>query len=128
MFVMMLAGIPLYVCSSGSVPIALALVRMGISPGAAFVFLVTGPATNVATIATVWRLAGRAATLVYLGTIAGMALLFGILLDLVVDPATMSGYGVSGHDSVPLWKTVSGVVLLLLLLPSIVKKGRACQD
>ena len=56
---MMLLGLPLYVCATASVPIAAALIAKGVSPGAALVFLMTGPATNAAAIATVWRVLGR---------------------------------------------------------------------
>ena len=46
--IMMALGIPMYVCATASVPIAWALIHQGVSPGAAFAFLVTGPATNAA--------------------------------------------------------------------------------
>ena len=81
MLVMMLLGIPVYVCATASVPIAAALVFKGLSPGAALVFLMTGPATNAATITTVWKVMGRRAALIYLGTVAGTALAAGVALD-----------------------------------------------
>jgi uncharacterized membrane protein YraQ (UPF0718 family) len=84
MLLMMAVGIPLYVCSSGSVPIAYALIHMGLSPGAALVFLVTGPATNAAAVATVWKVLGKRATAVYLGSIALTALAAGAVLDLAL--------------------------------------------
>jgi uncharacterized membrane protein YraQ (UPF0718 family) len=80
-FVMMLVGLPMYVCATASVPIAAALIAKGVSPGAAFAFLVTGPATNAATITTLWRILGRASVFVYLGTIAVCAVGCGLLLD-----------------------------------------------
>lgn len=81
MLLMLVVSIPLYVCSTGSVPIAAALIAQGISPGAAFVFLTAGPATNTATIATVWKVLGRRVTILYLSTIAAFSLAFGFLLD-----------------------------------------------
>jgi uncharacterized protein len=66
---MMAIGIPLYVCASGSIPLAVALLAKGLSPGAALVFLIAGPATNVATIAVVGKMIGKRALAVYLATL-----------------------------------------------------------
>ncbi|VGO20017.1 permease [Pontiella sulfatireligans] len=82
MFVMLLIGIPLYVCSAASVPIALAFIKAGISPGAALVFLITGPATNAATLTTLWQIIGKKQLGVFLATLAGCALLAGMLINL----------------------------------------------
>jgi len=79
--IMLLVGIPLYICASASTPIAAALVLKGLSPGAALVFLLAGPATNAATITVVARFWGRRATLVYLASIAVCALALGWLTD-----------------------------------------------
>ena len=79
--IMMLVGLPVYVCATASVPVAAALIAKGVSPGAAFVFLTTGPATNAATIAMVWKLLGKRTALVYLGTVAATALVGGMVLD-----------------------------------------------
>jgi hypothetical protein len=81
MLAMMLVGVPLYLCASASTPVAAALVAKGLSPGAALVFLLTGPATNVATIALVGQMLGRQVLRVYLGSIAGVAIAAGLLLD-----------------------------------------------
>ena len=84
--IMMALGIPMYVCATASVPIAWALIHQGVSPGAAFAFLVTGPATNAATIGMVWRVMGRRTALLYLATIALSAIAGGLLLDGVLAP------------------------------------------
>jgi len=83
MVVMMLLGIPVYVCATASVPVAAALILKGLTPGAAFVFLMTGPATNAASFVTIWRVLGGLTAIVYLATVAGCALLSGILLDYI---------------------------------------------
>jgi len=83
MVMMMIIAIPLYVCATASVPLAAALMAAGFSPGAAFVFLMTGPATNAATIATIWKVLGRRTAVVYLTTVAGVALVSGLLLDYI---------------------------------------------
>ncbi len=81
MLVMMAIGIPLYVCSTASVPIAAVLMMKGITAGAAFVFLVTGPATNAATMLIIGRVMGWRVLAVYLGSIIVLALSFGFGLD-----------------------------------------------
>ena len=75
-------AIPLYVCSTGSIPIAFALLASGVSPGAALVFLIAGPATNVATITTLYKMLGRRTISIYLISIIGISWLSGWLLDL----------------------------------------------
>ena len=81
MFLMLLIGIPLYVCSSGSVPIALAFIKAGISPGAALIFLITGPATNAATLTTLWEIIGRRQLVVFLITLSACALAAGFIMN-----------------------------------------------
>jgi uncharacterized protein len=78
---MMLLGLPLYVCASASVPIAAGLIHAGASPGAALAFLISGPASNAATLATVWKLFGRRTTSLYLVAIVISAIGGGLLLD-----------------------------------------------
>jgi len=81
MVVMMFLGIPVYVCATASVPVAAALILKGLSPGAALVFLMTGPATNAASFATIWKTMGRRTALTYIVTVAACALASGMLLD-----------------------------------------------
>ncbi len=81
MLVMLGIGIPLYVCSSASVPIALAFIKAGISPGAALIFLITGPATNAATLTTLWSIIGKKQLAVFLTTLALCALGAGLLMN-----------------------------------------------
>ena len=83
MLLMLIIGVPMYVCSTASVPIAASLMLKGISPGAAFVFLMTGPATNLATLTTLWKILGKKNTMIYLSTIMVSSISFGLLLDLV---------------------------------------------
>lgn len=125
MIVMMLMGIPVYVCATASVPIAAAMMAKGISPGAALVFLMTGPATNAAAIATIWRLLGRRCALVYLGVVAASALAAGLVLDyLFVSahiPATHHAHGMLPQ----LVKTVSAIALLLILGAGALNRHRS---
>jgi uncharacterized protein len=97
--IMMALGIPMYVCATASVPIAWALIHQGVSPGAAFAFLVTGPATNAATIGMVWRVMGRRTALLYLATIALSAIVGGLILDSLLVPLGMVSIPVMKHSS-----------------------------
>ncbi len=83
MLLMLAAGIPLYVCATASTPIAAALMAKGLEPGPALVFLLAGPATNVATLGVVRGLLGGRNLWIYLGSIAGCSLLAGALVQLL---------------------------------------------
>ena len=83
MLLMMLVGIPIYVCSTASIPIAVGFMHMGASPGAALVFLITGPATNAAAISVIWKVLGRRTAIIYIITVALGALLSGLCLDAI---------------------------------------------
>lgn len=124
MVVMMIVGIPIYVCATASVPIAAAMIAKGVSPGAAFVFLMTGPATNAAAIATLWKILGKRAALVYLVTLAVAALASGAALDYVFAVARVAP-GHATHWMLPQSvKTISAVVLLAALGIPILKGAK----
>lgn len=96
LLVMLLVGIPMYICASASTPIAAALILKGLSPGAAFVFLLAGPATNFGTIGILSRALGRRVTTIYVASIAILAFAFGMLLDVLypafgIDPQASVG-------------------------------------
>jgi uncharacterized membrane protein YraQ (UPF0718 family)/regulator of protease activity HflC (stomatin/prohibitin superfamily) len=84
MLILMVVAIPIYVCASASTPIAAALVAKGVSPGAALVFLLTGPATNTATVSLLARNFGGRFLRIYLGSVLATALLCGLALDAVL--------------------------------------------
>ena len=79
MVVMMALGIPVYVCATASVPVAVALLAKGVSPGAVMVFLMTGPATNAAALATIWANLGRRTAITYIATVAACSIAAGLL-------------------------------------------------
>ena len=81
LLIMLGVGIPIYICASASTPVAAALVLKGLSPGAALVFLLAGPATNAATLTVVARYFGKQATMVYLASIALSSLVLGWLTN-----------------------------------------------
>jgi len=119
LLLMLLVGIPLYICASASTPIAAALVLKGLSPGAALVFLLAGPATNAATLTVVARFWGRRATLVYLASIAGCSLVLGWLVNRFyawADIDISRWVQPSSAETVSHWGALSALVLLSLIL------------
>jgi uncharacterized protein len=128
MLVMMLLGIPVYVCATASVPVAAALIVTGISPGAALVFLMTGPATNAATIATVWKTMGRKTALLYLLSVGASAVGAGLLLDFLFKTVDIQASPME-MDMLPTWATVaSAIALLLVLLNAMLRPGAKHHD
>ena len=84
MGLMLLIGVPMYICATASTPVAAAMLAAGVSPGVVLVFLLAGPATNLATIGVVRRELGNAAVATYLFGVAGGAVGFGVLTDWLV--------------------------------------------
>jgi hypothetical protein len=128
MIAVMGVGIPLYVCSTGSIPIALAMIGMGLSPGAALVFLVTGPATNTATITTVLKTMGRRAVGIYLATLAVCALSAGWLLNRILSSEMIVEQVEHHAASAGRFEQLCALVLLGLLISATFpyKKKASC--
>ncbi|MBN1806753.1 MAG: SO_0444 family Cu/Zn efflux transporter [Sedimentisphaerales bacterium] len=124
MVVMMFLGIPVYVCATASIPVAAVLILKGLTPGAALVFLITGPATNAAAFTTIWKALGGRTALIYLFTVAFSALCAGILLDLIfphLGPSVRTHLhrmepSILGH--------ISGIALLTVLGFAIFSKTK----
>jgi len=127
MLLMLVLATPLYVCATASTPIAAALVLKGLSPGAALVFLLAGPATNVATMTVVSKLLGKKTMFIYLTSILISSLLFGMLVNFIygVSGLSIQGWISSGsgesHGTVAYAATL---ILILLLLKGYVTKLR----
>ncbi len=130
MLLILVASIPLYVCATGSIPIAAVLLAKGLSPGAAIVFLMAGPATNAATMAVISNTMGRRVFWLYLLSIVGGALLFGSLLNELIPREWIMGavpdlhHGAHEHKMQGgYWvKLISAVALILLILNGYIQK------
>jgi len=125
MLIMLVAGIPLYVCASASTPIVAALALKGLSPGAALVFLLAGPATNAASITVVAKLLGKPVAAVYVVVIALCALVMGMVVNgiygwLAIDITSWTT-GMK-HSSDGWFSILAAVVLLALIARSLIKK------
>lgn len=119
MLIMLIIGIPLYICASASTPLAAALIAKGTSPGTAFVFLLAGPATNMATLTMVTRYLGKFTATIYLIIIGICSLGFGLLLDLIYFRLGIESIAVVGKASEILPAEVK-TSFALLLVPIIV--------
>jgi len=115
MIVMMFLGIPVYVCATASVPVAAALILKGLTPGAALVFLMTGPATNAASFITIWKALGRRTALLYLAAVAACALAAGLALDYIAAGLQFDITEKYGWMLPPVVKHISAIILLALL-------------
>ncbi|MCX8044122.1 MAG: SO_0444 family Cu/Zn efflux transporter [Desulfobacterota bacterium] len=115
MLVMLIIGIPLYVCASASTPIVAALALKGLSPGAALIFLLVGPATNATTITVVAQMMGKRIAVVYGSVIAAVALTLGLLTDILYNALAFdTTRWVSGHShTLPPEVTTAAALILL---------------
>ena len=117
MLIMLVLGIPLYICASASTPIAAAFILKGVSPGAALVFLLVGPATNITSLSVLFGLLGKKATAVYLLTLAVFAVFCGLILDQIYISLGFSAQAVAGQaaELMPFYGQLAGAVILLAL-------------
>lgn len=128
MLIILIASVPLYVCATSSVPIAAVLMMKGISPGAALVFLMAGPATNAATISVIGNSMGEKTLLSYLITIIIGSLLFGLFIDNFLPRewflnAITSEHMNHEHGLLPRWLQISaGIIMILALINVWLKK------
>jgi hypothetical protein len=123
MLMMFVLSVPLYVCATASTPIVAALALKGISPGAALVFLLAGPATNAASLPVIFRMLGRRAALIYLVSIVIISLLAGMLVNSLY---AYLGYDImhwvhqTSHEEGGIVSVIASIVLTLLVLKSFV--------
>jgi len=117
MLLMLAVGIPLYICATASTPIAAALILKGVSPGAALVFLLAGPATNLASLTVLLGTLGKRATVIYLSSIAVCSVIFGLVVDQIYGYWGFSAQAIVGQASevVPLWLQWAGALVVVLL-------------
>ena len=117
MILMLVIGIPMYVCASASTPIAASLILKGMSPGAALVFLLTGPATNAINISAVTNIVGKKFTMTYLAVIAVASLLLGYALNFFVGIFGIQNVIIMHHhDQIPQWLKLAGSAGLTFML------------
>ena len=129
MLVVLLVAIPMYVCATGSIPIAMSLMLKGLSPGTALVLLMAGPAANFASAALISKEMGRKAATVYIASIVAGAILFGLAIDYilprdwfaVITPVHGACHAVG---EMGLFTLTCSVVLVALLIISFIKNRK----
>jgi len=127
MLLMAVIGVPLYTCASMSTPIAAGLVATGLSPGAALVFLLAGPATSLASISIVGKLLGRRTLIVYLLSILIVAIAAGLLLDYLaaeqIRQVTVSTFESRDSLNVAALKLLCAAIFVVLFLDSLTRRS-----
>ncbi len=124
MLLMIVVGTPMYICATSSIPIAVALLAKGLDPGAAYVFLMAGPATNAATLAILSRTLGKRETILFLVTVVSGGLLFGGLLNVLAgvvgwEPLRMNRPGVIHEEALGPVDFVQAAVFGVLVAASL---------
>ena len=125
MLVILAVAVPMYICSTGSIPVAAALMLKGLSPGAALVMLMAGPAVNLASILVVRKALGARFTAIYLGTIVCFSVLFGLLVNAIglpVRPLSAAGACCSAEALPGPFKLVCASVLSILIIIALTMK------
>ncbi len=120
MILMAVLSIPMYICATASVPIAAGLISSGIEPGAAFVFLMAGPATNIATISVIINTLGKKIVYIYLSTIFTCSIISGALINKFIIINLNSMHHQMNHNH---WLNIlSGLLLLAVCIYAISNK------
>ena len=126
MLVILIVAVPMYICSTGSIPVAAALILKGLSPGAALVMLMAGPAVNLASILVVRKAMGRRFTGIYLLVIVVFSILFGLLVNAIgIDTGAMTADGAccAGKAALPsFFKMICAATLALLIIFALTMK------
>lgn len=124
MVLMLLVGIPMYICATASTPVAAALLLAGISPGTVLVFLLAGPATNLATLAVLRTELGSRTLIAYLAGISLSSIGLGLLLDMLLNAyeLNITAQMGEGGEFVPAWLAWSSGVLLAVLAVKPLRK------
>ena len=131
MLIVLAFAMPMYLCATGSIPIAVALMIKGLTPGAALVLLMAGPATSMASILVVNKVLKRKVLMLYLLAIIGGAMLFGLGIDYLL-PAEWFTLGLVERGShaachaheTSWWKWASSIMLILLLINAYLHRGK----
>jgi len=123
MVIMVLVGLPMYICATASTPVAASLLFAGLSPGAALVFLLTGPATNIATMGVIREQLGNRSLTAYLIGVISMAIVCGLALNQLFEVFGWSlQLNIMEHgESWPLWRQLAAILLTALVLRVFLK-------
>ena len=124
MLMMLLIGIPMYICATASTPLAAAMILAGVSPGTVLVFLLAGPATNLATMGVIQREMGMRTLMLYLVGISASSIIMGLATDWMLGRLGLSVDVVSTQETPELMSLIavfSGLVLFITMLTSMLR-------
>lgn len=132
MLMVLAVSVPMYVCATGSIPIAAALMLKGLSPGAALVLLMAGPACNMASIMVIGKVLQKKTMWVYLFSIILGAVSFGLLIDIVLPTEWFTSSIQATKDccaeSPAIFNVICSVVLgILLIFALIMRRHHHCE-
>ena len=128
MLAVLVIAVPMYVCATGSIPIAMSLMLKGLSPGTALVLLMAGPAANFASFTLISREMGKKAAAIYLAAIIAGALAFGLVIDYLLPAQWFDIKSIHGHGAhcaeMSIFNTCCSAVLVVLLIISFIKNHK----
>ena len=132
MLIVLAVAVPMYVCSTGSIPIAAALIMKGLSPGAALVLLIAGPGVSIASLLVVGKSLGKKQLLFYLGSIIFGSIIGGLIVDYflprewftITSLCEAGGHcAIEGSALTASWfEIITGIILVLLLINAFMLK------
>lgn len=128
MIAVLIIAIPMYVCATGSIPIALSLMMKGLSPGTALVLLMAGPAANFASFALISREMGRKTAIIYLSAIIVGAMAFGLAIDYLLPSGWFDVNALHAHAChqahLNMFSTICSAILVALLIVALIRGHR----
>lgn len=128
MLLVLVFAIPMYLCATGSIPIAVALMMKGLSPGTALVLLMAGPAVNAASMLVVGKVLGKKTLIIYILSITLGAILFGLGIDYLLPPewfsAPIARMAECSECGPSVFNIICTITLILLLVNAMILRYR----
>lgn len=133
MLLMVVISIPMYVCATGSIPIALSLIAKGLTPGVGFVLLMAGPAANFASMMILSKFVGKRSTIIYVASVVITSIIFGLMIDYIMPRewfmSAISDYATScDHSEFGVFESLCSVVLIGLLFYTALKNNHSRHE
>lgn len=136
MLAVVIVAIPMYICATGSIPIAMSLMLKGLSPGIAFVMLMAGPAANFASMVILTRTQGKKATMIYVASVVVTSIMIGLIIDCLLPRewfALPSAQTIENcHLNLDWFSSACSIALIIMLILSAIrmhgKKGCGCHN
>lgn len=122
--IVVVVSMPLYVCATGSIPLALALLAQGFSPGSALIFLTLGPVSNAATFSWLWGNFGVRITAIYFSVLASLSIASAYIMDLFFRDQVLAQSHLHNHESSALWVTLLSIAFTVLWIYHLLKPLR----